>query len=152
MEVSISEYFSVASGTIKNVESARISTPITLVEEGKDEEHKTYIWRTDLLQTKDFWEEWFKGLSKSFLAVPLPKQLIMAGSDRLDKELIIGQMQGKFKYQIITESGHIVQEDNPKALAKSFKDFIAIFHIHEKADHQEVITSASGKKVYIRPG
>lgn len=111
-----------------------------------------YVWRTDLLQTKDYWEDWFKGLSKSFLSVPLPKQLIMAGSDRLDKEMTIAQMQGKFKYEIIAASGHVVQEDNPKALAKSFRSFALTFHLHEKADHQDVITSASGKKVFIRSG
>ena len=48
-----------------------------------------YVWRTDLLQTMNFWEGWFKGLTKCFLDVKVPKQLLLAGSDRMDKELTI---------------------------------------------------------------
>lgn len=151
MEVSGGVKGSVSSKTVRNVESARVSTQGTLVEKEDSKGGKVYVWRTDLAKTKDFWHQWFQGLSKSFLAVPLPKQLIMAGSDRLDKELTIAQMQGKFKYDVIVESGHVVQEDNPKALAKSFRAFVATFHIHEKADHQDVVTSVSGKQVFIRP-
>lgn len=113
---------------------------------------KVYVWRTDLLKTKDFWEGWFKGLSKSFLSVPLPKQLVLAGSDRMDKELTIAQMQGKFKMEVISEVGHVVQEDSPKKMAVSCKNFITTFHIHELSDHQDIVTSVSGKIVVIGSG
>ena len=41
-----------------------------------------------------YWEGWFKGLSKMFLSSRIPKLLLLAGIDRLDKELTIAQMQG----------------------------------------------------------
>ena len=41
---------------------------------------------------------WFQGLSEKFLACECPKMLLLAGVDRLDKELTIGQMQGESYY------------------------------------------------------
>ena len=38
--------------------------------------------------------EWFKDLSSKFLASRAGKLLLLAGTDRLDKPLMIGQMQG----------------------------------------------------------
>lgn len=38
---------------------------------------------------------WFTGLSRKFLNCRTAKLLILAGTDRLDKELLIGQMQGR---------------------------------------------------------
>lgn len=55
---------------------------------------KSWIWRTDLAATQPFWEDWFVGLSKKFLDARGGKLLLLAGTDRLDKELMIGQMQG----------------------------------------------------------
>jgi hypothetical protein len=37
---------------------------------------------------------WFKDLSLKFLSVKAGRLLILAGTDRLDKTLTIGQMQG----------------------------------------------------------
>ena len=51
-----------------------------------------YVWRTDLMATKPYWEQWFKGLTQCFLGVRVPKQLLLAGSDRMDKDLTIAQM------------------------------------------------------------
>jgi hypothetical protein len=42
-----------------------------------------------------YWRGWFQGLSKAFLTSWHPKMLLLAGVDRLDKDLIIGQMQGR---------------------------------------------------------
>jgi protein phosphatase methylesterase 1 len=41
----------------------------------------------------------------------MKKQLILAGSERMDKELTIAQMQGKFSMKVIHDCGHVVQED-----------------------------------------
>ena len=41
------------------------------------------------MATKPYWESWFKGLTACFLDVRVPKQLLLAGSDRMDKELTI---------------------------------------------------------------
>ncbi|MDR3582336.1 MAG: alpha/beta fold hydrolase [Candidatus Pacebacteria bacterium] len=140
-----------SSGNIKNTTSARVSTPATLVEKVDSKGNKVFAWRTDLLKTKEYWEGWFRGLSKAFLAVPILKELVLAGSDRMDKELTIAQMQGKFKIEVVPEVGHVVQEDSPKRVAQSFINFITTFRIHELADHQEFVTSVSGKTINIGP-
>jgi protein phosphatase methylesterase 1 len=89
------------SRTIRNRESARVSVPALLIQD-----HGQYKWRTDLAKTRPFWEgtdvpslyyadsDWFKGLSGKFLASRAGKLLLLAGTDRLDKPLMIGQMQG----------------------------------------------------------
>ncbi len=53
------------------------------------------------MATKPYWEGWFKGLTQCFLDLRVPKQLLLAGSDRMDKELTIAQMQGKFKLVVV---------------------------------------------------
>lgn len=55
---------------------------------------KKYKWRIDLAKTEEHWVGWFKGLSAAFLSISAPKMLLLAGVDRLDKELTVGQMQG----------------------------------------------------------
>lgn len=53
---------------------------------------------------------WFKGLSSGFLACRTARLLVLAGTDRLDKELMIGQMQGKFQMEVMPDVGHMLQE------------------------------------------
>lgn len=64
---------------------------------------KKYTWRIDLAKTEKYWEGWFKGLSAAFLNIPAPKMLLLAGVDRLDRDLTVGQMQGNsfFIHQIV---------------------------------------------------
>lgn len=66
------------------------------------------MWRIDLTKTEKYWKEWFKGLSAMFLSLNVPKLLLLAGVDRLDKELMVGQMQGKFQMQVLPQCGHAV--------------------------------------------
>ena len=40
-----------------------------------------------------FWTGWFEGLSNKFLSVPASKLLLLAGVDRLDKDLTVGQVE-----------------------------------------------------------
>ena len=54
-----------------------------------------YTWRIDLTATEPHWQGWFRGLSPLFLDAPAPKVLLLAGIDRLDRELAVGQMQGQ---------------------------------------------------------
>jgi protein phosphatase methylesterase 1 len=61
---------------------------------------KPIRWRTDLAKTQPFWEGWFTGLSKKFLGGRGGKMLLLAGTDRLDTELTIGQMQGWFYFLV----------------------------------------------------
>lgn len=53
---------------------------------------------------------WFQGLSKAFLAARSARLLVLAGTDRLDKELMIGQMQGKFQMEVVPGVGHMLHE------------------------------------------
>lgn len=83
-----------------------------------------YTWRVDLMKTQPFWHEWFYGLSQRFLSIPEPKLLLLAGVDRLDKTLTIGQMQGKFQLHIFPKCGHAVQEDSPEKVAECLARFL----------------------------
>ena len=53
---------------------------------------------------------WFTGLSASFLNARTARLLVLAGTDRLDKELMIGQMQGKFQMVVVPSTGHMLHE------------------------------------------
>jgi protein phosphatase methylesterase 1 len=85
----------IRSRTIRNSVSARTSVPALLVHNEEVRGSRPWTWRTDLAATQPFWEGWFIGLSKKFLEARGGKLLLLAGTDRLDKELIIGQMQGE---------------------------------------------------------
>jgi protein phosphatase methylesterase 1 len=82
-----------------------------------------YTWRTDLRSTAPFWENWFVGLSGKFLGARGGKLLLLAGTDRLDKELMIGQMQGKYQLQVYPDAGHFIHEDLPAKTATALMDF-----------------------------
>jgi protein phosphatase methylesterase 1 len=69
-----------------------------------------YTWRTPLRTTAPYWEGWFIGLSSKFLTVRAARLLVLAGTDRLDKELMIGQMQGKFQMEVVPDVGHMLHE------------------------------------------
>jgi protein phosphatase methylesterase 1 len=91
----------VRSRTVRNSTSARTSVPSLLVHVGDNAglvdptSGRPWRWRTDLAATQPFWEGWFVGLSKKFLGGRGGKMLLLAGTDRLDTELTIGQMQGR---------------------------------------------------------
>ncbi|XP_038675125.1 protein phosphatase methylesterase 1 isoform X3 [Scyliorhinus canicula] len=158
--------WSVKSGQIRNIESAKVSmvgqvklheddsntpggshsvvdTAIHEEEEEEEEEEGTvkkekepessqkikeskaeYIWRIELSKTEKYWEGWFKGLSNLFLSCPIPKLLLLAGVDRLDRDLTIGQMQGKFQMQVLPQCGHAVHEDAPDKVAEAVATFM----------------------------
>lgn len=85
----------IRSRTIRNSTSARLSVPALLRHDEAAASSKAWTWQTDLAATQPFWEGWFVGLSKKFLEAKGGKLLLLAGTDRLDKELMIGQMQGE---------------------------------------------------------
>ncbi|KAI8887191.1 protein phosphatase methylesterase 1, partial [Backusella circina FSU 941] len=110
--------WSVQSDTLRNSASARLSIPALLTES-----NSSFVWITDLIATRPYWTEWFQGLSEKFLSSGTAKLLILAGTDRLDKPLIIGQMQGKFQLQIFPDAGHFLQEDVPGKTAGCLIEF-----------------------------
>lgn len=116
---------------LRNEKSARLSVPDLFVEDNEG----TLFWRTDLRSMAVFWDDWFDGMSSKFLRCEgslrnIAKLIILAGGDHLDKNLIIGQMQGK--YQLIVfgsssaseEVGHFIQEDSPRKLCVSILEFL----------------------------
>ncbi|KAM4727009.1 protein phosphatase methylesterase 1 isoform 2-T2 [Anableps anableps] len=159
--------WSVKSGQIRNIESARVSMGGQVKkceesasnpsicnsisegiieeeeeEEGAEESNKKrmkeddqevkkesfYTWRVELSKTEKYWDGWFRGLSALFLSCSVPKLLLLAGVDRLDKDLTIGQMQGKFQMQVLPQCGHAVHEDAPEKVA----DALAAFMVRHK--------------------
>ncbi|TNN31880.1 Protein phosphatase methylesterase 1 [Liparis tanakae] len=46
--------------------------------------------------------------------------LLFPGIERLDRDLTIGQMQGRFMMQVLPPSGHAVQENKPEKLSTNF--------------------------------
>ncbi|KAK7989241.1 hypothetical protein PG989_009556 [Apiospora arundinis] len=114
----------VRSRTLRNSTAARTSVPGLLNNEPAAEgDSRPWKWRTDLGKTQPFWEGWFVGLSKKFLEARGGKLLLLAGTDRLDTELTIGQMQGKYNLQVFPEAGHFIHEDLPEKTAVSLVDF-----------------------------
>nr|CAG4651898.1 EOG090X07NZ [Triops cancriformis] len=85
---------------------------------------ESFTWRIDLAGTEEHWPGWFQGLSQSFLNVEAPRMLLLAGVDRLDKDLMVGQMQGKFQMQVLPQCGHAVHEDVPERVAEAVAAFL----------------------------
>lgn len=108
---SISEDAEVDSNTI--AETAEFKTPSTEVQN-----NKKYTWRIDLSKSEVYWKGWFEGLSEKFLNLKVPKLLLLASIDGLDKTLTVGQMQGKFQMQVLARCGHAVHEDRPHEVAE----------------------------------
>ena len=136
------------SNTIKNLESARISVPPLLKEIDKNGT-KLYEWKTDLMASQKFWVEWFTGLSKTFLHIKVPKILMLAGVERMDKDLTIAQMQGKFQLSVVQNVGHLIHEDAPEKTLKIIEEFIHIFKISEKmTEMKPIIGKLGGVKAY----
>lgn len=105
--------------TLHNVESARVSIPPQL----QQTESGQWTWRVALEKSEQYWSGWFQDLSAKFLSIRGGKLLVIAGTDRLDKALTIGQMQGKFQMIVYPESGHSVQEDIPDKLVAALLEF-----------------------------
>lgn len=81
--------------TVRSSVSARSSVPALLTKDDSQKDAtRPWRWRTNLAATQPFWEGWFVGLSKKFLNARGGRLLLLAGTDRLDTELTIGQMQG----------------------------------------------------------
>lgn len=116
-----------------------ITNPMSIPEDAEDESatskfttpaassltssHK-YTWRIDLSRSERFWTGWFENLSDKFLDAQIPKLLILAGIDNLDKKLTIGQMQGKFQLQVLARTGHAVHEDQPVHVAETIGTYL----------------------------
>jgi pimeloyl-ACP methyl ester carboxylesterase len=111
--------WAVDSATCRSEESARLSIPSQLICTAEGD----YRWRTPLLETKEYWSGWYSDMSQRFLSCTVPKMLVLAGVDRLDTPLMVGQMQGKYQLVILPQCGHQLQEEAPKELAQKLDHF-----------------------------
>ncbi|KAI5786378.1 Alpha/Beta hydrolase protein [Peziza echinospora] len=116
------------SRTIRNPTSARVSVPgllttTTTSSLNSADTSTSWRWRTNLHATQPFWTSWFTHLSRKFLAAKGGKLLVLAGTDRLDRELMIGQMQGRYQLVVVPEVGHFVHEDDPGRVATAIIEF-----------------------------
>ncbi|XP_037118632.1 protein phosphatase methylesterase 1-like isoform X3 [Syngnathus acus] len=103
----------------------------TATEAGGGQGQSIYKWRIDLSKSEKYWDGWFRGTSNLFLACNLPKLLLLAGIDRLDRDLTIGQMQGKFMMQVLPPCGHAVQEDQPDKVSDAVAAFLLRYKFAE---------------------
>jgi protein phosphatase methylesterase 1 len=124
---------------LKNPASARVSIPPQLKEVYDDKGTlEKLVWRVDLKKTEQFWmgkykiiiiKGWFKGLTSSFLNIRIPKILVLAERERMDKDLTVAQMQGKFRLVVLHDTGHSVMEDDPTNMAMELNDFLSKFRV-----------------------
>ena len=108
--------------TTSNLESARASTPCTVVP-CTGATSGGYEWRVDVSRTSRYWEGWYAGMSERFLSARCAKLLVLAGHDRLDDALTVAQMQGKFQAVLFPNAGHAVHEDEPERCAEAVLGF-----------------------------
>jgi protein phosphatase methylesterase 1 len=110
----------VRSGLTTNLESARVSAP-SQIRSSNDR----WVWIADARRTAPHWRGWFEGLSRLFLSLKCAKLLMLADTDRLDTELTIAQMQGKFQTVVVPNATHAVHEDQPSVAADAVAGFVA---------------------------
>ncbi|XP_055326635.1 protein phosphatase methylesterase 1 isoform X2 [Sitodiplosis mosellana] len=101
----------------EEVENSNAPQPETQNHQASPSEKK-YTWRIDLSKSEQYWAGWFENLSLKFLDLPVPKLLLLASIDGLDRALTVGQMQGKFQLQVLARCGHAVHEDRPHEVAE----------------------------------
>lgn len=100
------------SAISEDAEEAETTTPATNVPNHRppSANDKKYTWRIDLSKSEQYWSGWFENLSSKFLDLRVPKLLLLASIDGLDRTLTVGQMQGKFQLQVLARCGHAVHE------------------------------------------
>jgi len=126
-------------GGTRNPRSAAISLPSQLREihvagdaGTSSASPRRFAWRTNLRATAQYWSDWYTGLSKLYLSVKAPKLLLLAGNDRLDTELTIAQMQGKFQMTLLPKAGHAIQEDDPDSVATVLENFVGRYVLNPR--------------------
>ncbi|CAM9948279.1 unnamed protein product, partial [Choristocarpus tenellus] len=104
------------TGAMRNEGSAKLVVP-SRFRPAVDDDGGPVTWRTKLGLSAEHWHGWFEGLSKDFLALPVPTMLVVAGMDRLDTDLTAAHLQGRYQLKLVYGAGHSVQEDQPEETA-----------------------------------
>eukprot|EP00069_Balaena_mysticetus_P011293 bmy_01332T0 len=130
--------WSVKSGQIRNLESARVSMVGQVkqcegiaspegsksIVEGIIEEEEEDEEGSESVNKRKKEDDMETILTLGELNWQKQKNTGMAGVDRLDKDLTIGQMQGKFQMQVLPQCGHAVHEDAPDKVAEAVATFL----------------------------
>ena len=119
--------WSLTHGPLRGYLSASVSVPDQLRKVVDPQTGKpAWTWRTDVLASSVYWEEWFAGLSNAFLSVRCPKLLVLAGIENLDTALTAAHMQGKFQLFVMSsvQAGHFVHEDAPGQTSSLLVEFL----------------------------
>lgn len=150
----------VRSGMTTNLASARVSAPSQIRRATGTEENQggranesrdsRFVWILDARATAPHWRGWFEGLSRTFLSAKCAKLLVLAGVDRLDDELTIAQMQGKFQTVLVPGAGHAVHEDEPRATADAIAGFVKRFARARDTENETVSTIVVGSHTSTR--
>lgn len=124
--------WSVTSRMINNIVSAQLSIPPQL-KAAADVAGVAggFVWRTDLLQSRCHWLGWFTDLNTRLLLLSAPKLLLLASTDRLDAPMLVAQMQGKIRIELLRDVGHALQQEKPAETATLLMAFIHR-HIHAR--------------------
>lgn len=117
------EYQTSSKGPLAHASfSAGLSVPDQL----RPCEDSGYVWRTDVAATSRFWKEWYTGLSSKFVSVPCRKCMFVASFEALDTELMVAQMQGKYRVFVLhgAHVGHFMHEEAPGETAGMIREFL----------------------------
>mmetsp|Transcript_3358 Transcript_3358/g.6099 ORF Transcript_3358/g.6099 Transcript_3358/m.6099 type:complete len:329 (+) Transcript_3358:62-1048(+) len=88
-----------------------------------------YFFRTSLRECEANWESWFVGFNAAFLnlsKLKTPHILLLSTPERMDNELTVANMQGKFQLKLI-QGGcgeHFLHEDQPDQTVAILTNFI----------------------------
>lgn len=88
-----------------------------------DQLDKDLNWKCDLTLMQSYWSTWFVNHNTNFLQVKSLKMMILSQGVELDRELLIAQMQGKFRVERVPSS-HMVQEERPEHIATIITSFV----------------------------
>lgn len=109
-------------GGMNSPDGAAVSVPPLLQQ---DTATGLWVWRTNLNAMESVWDGWFVGLDSAFVSLRMPKMLCLANTERLDKDLTIAQMQGKFQLEIIGNNcGHYLMDDATSVVAGKVMRFV----------------------------
>eukprot|EP00931_Biecheleriopsis_adriatica_P121706 TRINITY_DN96769_c0_g1_i1.p1 TRINITY_DN96769_c0_g1~~TRINITY_DN96769_c0_g1_i1.p1 ORF type:complete len:364 (-),score=62.78 TRINITY_DN96769_c0_g1_i1:61-1152(-) len=118
--------WSLQSGMLSSETAARENVPRRLahLRAAESESEESWHWITDVSAAASCWTQWFQGLSDIFVALPLPKLLVVGGLDRLDAALEAAHMQGRFRLEVVQHQGHQIHEDRPEEVAEAVAKFL----------------------------
>lgn len=120
------------AGTSREVDSIATATDAapaagaTCDGAGSADASPKFVWKVDLATTsKGCWEEILMGHTERFLALRLPKLLMLSVTHNTDEALLTAQMQGKFAVRTVPFASHLLHADAPRPCSQAIIEFLA---------------------------